>query len=240
MRPTGDAIQILQQDIRDALLGDGPNGELVWQTILVQIFPVIRDLYLNLKLDERKRFDRHFTTLFFMHAATQPVINAEKLLALMQAGIVSVVKLGDDYHFKYNDATGEFEFIYKGPGGDTRCDAYHYVVNARGQPRSLESDKAALPRNLLQKKLIQIEENQAAESAQHVSYKTGSILVDPKTHQVIRPGFDKAALSNPAIFAVGAMTRGQMIDASMAYGIARSTAEVADYLLTQLCRSDDR
>jgi uncharacterized NAD(P)/FAD-binding protein YdhS len=240
MRPTGDAIQILQQDIRDALRGDGPDGELVWQTILVQIFPVIRDLYLNLKLDERKRFDRHFTTLFFMHAATQPVINAEKLLALMQAGIVSVVKLGDDYHFKCNDATGEFKFIYKGPKGDTRCDAYHYVVNARGQPRSLESDKAALPRNLLQKKLIQIEENQAAESAQHVSYKTGSILVDPKTHQVIRLGFDKAALSNPAIFAVGAMTRGQMIDASMAYGIARSTAEVADYLLTQLCRSDDR
>lgn len=241
IRPTGDAAQILEQDIRNAKRGDGADGELVWQTILVQIFPVVRDLYLNLTLDERKRFDRDFTTLFFMHAATQPVINAEKLLALMQAGIVSIVKLGNDYHFERNDATGEFEFTYKDPENNTRCDSYHYVVNARGQPRSLESDTAALTHNLLRKNYIQIEETRVVEPDEHISYKTGSILIDPETHNVIRPGFDGASVSNPPIFAVGAMTRGQMIDASMAYGIARSTATIADLLIAQLCRdSDDR
>ncbi|MBT8361931.1 MAG: FAD/NAD(P)-binding protein, partial [Deltaproteobacteria bacterium] len=238
-RPTGDAAQILEQDIHNAQRGDGSDGELVWQTILVQIFPVVRDLYLNLTLDERKRFDRHFTTLFFMHAATQPVINAEKLLALLQAGIVSIVKLGNDYHFERDDATGEYKFTYKDPEGNTRCDAYHYVVNARGQTRSLESDSAALTRNLLRRNVIQVEETRIVEPADYSSYKTGSILVNPETYQIIQPDRDAASVSNPPVFAVGAMTRGQMIDASMAYGIARSTAAIADLLIAKLCRNND-
>ncbi len=237
--PTGDTIQILEQDIRNAQRGDGPGGALTWQTILVQIFPVARDIYLNLTLAERKRFDRHFTTLFFMHAATQPIINAEKLLALMRCGIVSIVKLGSDYQFTCNDATSTFEFIYKGPAGDTQSDSYHYVVNARGQPRSLNSDRAALTRNLIQKKLIQIEETRFVMPAEHISYKTGSAVVDPKTHQVIRPGYQRNSLSKPALFAVGAMTRGQMIDASMAYGITQSTAVITDGLITQLCAENN-
>ncbi len=74
--------------------------------------------------------------------------------------------------------------------GDTaQSDSYHYVVNARGQPRSLNSDRAALTRNLIQKKLIQIEETRFVMPAEHISYKTGSAVVDPKTHQVIRPGY---------------------------------------------------
>ena len=92
LNPSDSAARILRQDILDARQGDGPEGERIWQTVLVGIFPVVRDLYLNLTLKERARFDRDFNTLFFMHAATQPVINAEKMLALMEAGIVSVVR----------------------------------------------------------------------------------------------------------------------------------------------------
>ena len=234
IKPTEGAAQRLQQDIRAAQDGDGPDGELIWLTILVQIFPVVRDIYLHLTLPERQRFDRDFTTPFFMHAATQPVINAEKLLALMRAGIISIVKLGNNYRFEHNHRSGEFKFIYKSSGNDTQCDSYRYVVNARGQSRSLQSDTAALTRNLLRKNYIQIEETRHVEPAERLSYKTGSILIDPETHQVIQPGFDGVSLTKPPIFAVGAMTRGQMIDASMAYGISRSTATIADLLIAKL------
>ena len=240
IRPAGDAAHRLQMDITDAQRGDGPDGELTWLTILVQIFPVVRDLYLNLTLAERQRFDREFTTLFFMHAATQPIINAEKLLALMRAGIVSIVKLGNHYRFEHNPASAEFEFIYDDSVGNSHRDAYHYVVNARGQSRSLESDRSALTNNLLNQGLIQVEETQAIEPAGLISYKTGSILVNPETLQVIRPGSEANARLNGSIFAVGAMTRGQMIDASMANGIARSTAVIAEGLITGLCSSDGR
>ena len=239
INPIGDAAQRLKEDIEDAQLGDGPDGELIWLTILVQIFPVVRDLYLNLSLDERQRFDRNFTTLFFMHAATQPIINAQKLLALMRAGMVSIVKLGKNYRFEPNPQSGEFEFIYDDSAGNSHCDRYNYVVNARGQSLSLESDRAQLTRNLLKRKLIQIEETRIVEPGEPLSYKTGSILVNTETHQVIRPGSEASSQSKPPIFAVGAMTRGQMIDASMAYGLSRSTAVIAENLLTQLCHSTD-
>ena len=238
--PKGDPAEALRRHIQEARIGDGPDGEIIWQTILVEIFPVVRDLYLNLALTERQRFDRDFNTPFFMHAATQPVINAEKLLALMQAGIVSIVKLGRGYRFERSETEGKFEFTYEGPGGDKRRDAYRYVVNARGQPRSVESDPAALTQNLLRRGLVQIEESRAVEKAEGLSYRTGSLVVDPETHQVIRVDADGVPLPNRSIFAVGAMTRGQMIDASMAYGITRSTATIADYLIGELRRSDDR
>jgi hypothetical protein len=241
----GDAAHRLRRHIQEASRGDGPDGELIWQTVLLEIFPVVRELYLNLSLSERKRFDRDFTTAFFMHAATQPVINAEKLLALMDAGVVSIVKLGNDYRFEHL-TSGQFQFTYRDPLDRERQDLYRYVVNARGQPRSVESDSAELARNLLMRGYVQIEETMGGvpappahpeavpgEAPDRFSYKTGSIVVDPETHRVA--GNDQ--FSKP-VYAVGAMTRGQIIDASMANGIARSTGTIADRIITELYRND--
>ena len=227
LHPAGGAVQTLRQDIMNARSGDGSEGELIWQTALVEIFPAVRELYLNLTLAERERFDRNFNTLFFMHAATQPMINAEKLLALIEAGIVSIVRMGDDYQFKSNGKDGPFEFTHTDPDGRVHRHAYPYVVNACGQPRSVASDPAELTRNLLQRRLIQI-----GESRNPDTYATGSIVINPRTHRVIQE--NAAGLPHIPLYAVGAMTRGQMIDASMAYGLIRSTAAVADDLLSLL------
>jgi hypothetical protein len=62
--------------------------------------------------------------------------------------------------------------------------------------------------------------------------------VDPDTHRVLPPTGQKAA-AGIDLFAIGAMTRGQIIDASMAYGLARSTATVADCLINRLGRVAD-
>ncbi len=230
---SGDELQLLQ-DIETAKKGDGPEGELIWQTILVQIFPVVRQLYLNLTLAERERFDRYFSTLFFMHAATQPVVNGEKLLALMQAGIVTIVKLGSDYQFEHDSGTKQFTFNYTGQQGDFCKDHYNYVINARGQSRSIESDSSKLTQNLLKKGLVQIVEKKVFETAPPFSYSTGSIQVNPENHQVICPNADDLRHPNFPVYVVGAMTRGQMIDTSMAYGLAKSTATVADNVIARL------
>ena len=57
-------------------------------------------------------------------------------------------------------------------------------------------------------------------------------MINPRTHRVIQE--NAAGLPHIPLYAVGAMTRGQMIDASMAYGLIRSTAAVADDLLSLL------
>jgi uncharacterized NAD(P)/FAD-binding protein YdhS len=223
IHPRDGAAQTMRQDIDNARNGDGPDGELVWQTVLVEIFPVVRELYLNLILAERERFDREFNTLFFMHAATQPAVNAEKLLALMEAGIVSVVRLGENYQLNSDSKDGPFTFRYTDPQGALQRETYPFVVNACGQPRSIASDTAELTGNLLQRGLIH-----TGESNDPPAYETGSIVIDPNTHRVIQEN------SEGTLYAVGAMTRGQMIDASMAHGLIRSTAAVADDLISLL------
>ena len=234
VNPGGPPAQILRADIDRALEGDGPEGELVWQTILVQIYPIVRDLYLHLSQADKNRFDRDFTTLFFIHAATQPVINAEKLFALMEAGIVEVTRLGNDYRFEYSEPTRMFEFSYYGPHGKDCAERFSYCVDARGQSLSIKTDNSELTRNLLERKLVQADQGPSEGDDPAASSRMGSMLVDPDTHRVVVPETDTGANSGHDLFAVGAMTRGQIIDTSMAYGLARSTARVAKYLVKMI------
>ena len=247
INPTGNPAEMLQRYLEDAINGDGPQGEIIWQTVLHQSFDVVRDIYLNLTMEDRRRFDESYTSVFFTHAATQPSINAEKLLALMRAGIVAVFKLGAKYRLVKSEATNSYEFIYRDNRGILKRDSYRYVVNARGQEKSIETDPSALTRNLLKSGTIQIEELRSDAPANHPahqfapdsqsaghSYKTGSIWIDPETHQIMQVGPGGKITKSKAIYAVGAMTRGQIIDASMVRGIVHATSRIADDLINCL------
>jgi uncharacterized NAD(P)/FAD-binding protein YdhS len=248
INPTGDPAVLLQGYLEDAINGDGAHGELIWQTILYQSFEMVRDVYLNLTLEDRLHFDKNYTSLFFTHAATQPATNAEKLLALMKAGIVDVIKLGDDYRLVRNDVRDCYEFSYRDIQGNEKREAYQYVIDARGQQKSLETNPSPLVRNLLKSKMVQIEEirpvdqtNQSGQDNASVSeassrYKTGSIWIDPETHHIIQLGPGKEITKSSDLYAVGAMTRGQIIDASMARGIVKATSRIADDLVDYLTR----
>jgi uncharacterized NAD(P)/FAD-binding protein YdhS len=249
VNPTAKPVDLLQRYLEDAVYGDGPNGELIWQTILHQSFDRIREIYLNLTIEDRKRFDENYTSVFFTYAATQPLINAEKLLALMKAGIVDVVKLGENYRLKKSEVRDCYEFIYSDNRGNFKKDAYRYVVNARGQEKSLETNPSILAKNLIKSGTVQIEEirpiyqkNQSrgdsalASKDSSEAYKTGSIWIDPDTQQIMKMGPGNKVTKNNAIYAVGAMTRGQIINASMVRGIAKVTSRIADELVNHLIR----
>jgi len=68
------------------------------------------------------------------------------------------------------------------------------------------------------------------------SYKTGSIWIDPETHLVMQRVVDTKIAKSGMIYAVGAMTRGQIIDASMAHGIVQATSRIADNVFDYLIR----
>jgi len=253
MHPTGRPADLLQKYIDDAVNGDGPEGELIWQTILHQSFDMVRDIYLNLRLEDRRRFDKNYTSLFFTHAATQPILNAQKLLALLKAGIVDVVKLGEKYRLAKDNDNDYYEFIYKSHRGNLNRDAYRYVVNARGQERSIETDPSELAKNLLASGTVKIEEfrpvghnayserqNSGEAKAAGASYKTGSIWIDPDTHHIMQKGPDEKPTIQASIYAVGAMTRGQIINASMADGIVQATSRIADDLVDHLIRTQQK
>jgi hypothetical protein len=167
----------------------------------------------------------------------------------MRAGIVEVFKLGEKYRLVKDDATNSYEFIYRDNQGNLKRDAYRYVVNARGQEKSLETDPSALARNLLKSGTVQIEEIRPDDKAAHwghdaapesetpgETYKTGSIWIDPESHHIIKMGAGKKITKSNAIYAVGAMTRGQNIDASMVRGIVQATSRITDDLVNFLTR----
>jgi hypothetical protein len=208
---------------------------------------MVREIYLNLTVKDRRRFDEGYTSVFFTHAATQPTVNAEKLLALMRAGIAQVVKLGRNYRLESGTATNGFDFIYRDSHGNQKRDSYQYVVNARGQEKSLATNPSALFGNLLRSGMVQIEEITPIESASSpcqgaVSesadgtdrYRTGSIWIDPETHRIMQKGPDGGITASKAIYAVGAITRGQIINASMVRGIVQATTRIADDLMKDL------
>ena len=89
-------------------------------------------------------------------------------------------------------------------------------------------------KNLLRRGLLQLQETQSQGYEEPFVYKTGTILIDPNTHRVLQPGSGAPNFSRGTLYAVGAMTRGQIIDASMAHGLARSTATIADELVNRL------
>jgi hypothetical protein len=240
---SGCHVDKLSRFLKEAEIGDGPQGEVLWQTVLQQTFPYIREWYLQLTDQDRKRFDRDYASAFFTHAATQPRINAAKLLALMRAGCVSIVRLGKHYRFYRDDDQDQYCFDYTNRYGIKRLDNYRYVVNARGQPKSLTTDISELAQNLLASISAQCVENSADRAAflqQHTAIgdhdltsdkrRYASIQIDPRTHRVVMPDFGSA------VYAIGAMTRSQIIDTSMAHGIACSTETVADNLLHILLR----
>ena len=250
LNPTGRPADLLQRYLDDSLKGDGPNGELIWQTVLHQSFDMVRDIYLNLTLEERRRFDQNYTSVFFTHAATQPAINAEKLLALIKADLVEVIKLGNNYQLVKNEVNDYYELTYRDDSGNLKQDAYRYVVNARGQEKSLETNPSALARNLIKSGTAKIEEfrpvGRSARPGDQISpgseitgetYHTGSIWIDPETHTIMHMGPDNEPTKSSTIYAVGAMTRGQIIDASMARGIVRATSRIADDMVDYLIRT---
>ncbi len=245
LEPTGCPADTLNHYLKEAEIGDGPEGSLIWQTVLYQTFPYVREWYLKLTDQDRKQFDRDYTSAFFTHAATQPRINAAKLLALLNAGFVKVVRLGKRYRFYRDEDQDRYCFCYTDRNGEARLDAYRYVVNARGQPTSLAEDPSELAQRLIasiKAQTVQASADRAAYRRQHASSgdrdpmpgpdRYATIRVDPKTHRVVLPALGP----RPAIYAVGAMTRSQIIDASMAHGIACSTSTIAENLLQMLAR----
>ena len=168
-------------------------------------------------------------------------------MALMNAGIVNVVKLDRDYQFVQKGSEDAFELTYKDHEGTVKRDTYRYVVNARGQSKSVETDPSLLMRSMLKRGIVQTEEirtvqqmnrqglkNATPTQTAWQTYKTGGIWIDPDTHHPMRQSPDRVTSRLDTVYAVGAMTRGQIINSSTAHGIVQTTAAIANDLFDEL------
>lgn len=130
---------------------------------------------------QRKRFEKMYGSVFFSHTATQSIINAEKPLALIRAGIVEII----------------IQFM---------------VARGIVLTETFRLDDSAG------------EDNTAPRA---VPYSTGNIWIDQETHQAMQQRGDGRARPTASIYAVGAMVRGRILDASMAGSVVRSISKEA-------------
>jgi hypothetical protein len=144
-----------------------------------------------------------------------------------------------DYRFHRDDARDSFRFDYRGRDGRRRSETYRYVVNAQGQRISLETDPSELARNLIRSGAVQRGRTETGHGARFRDVAdrerkerlrpADGIWIDHRTHRV--PALSSEPPGLGAVYAVGAMTRGQIIDASMAHSLVLSAQIVCDDLL---------
>ena len=140
---------LLAQSIRNAVHGDNPQGDVLWQTVLSQGIDAVKEIYLRMTPGQRKRFEQQYGSAFFTHAATQPIVNAEKLLALIRAGIVEIIRLGDSYRLLKDTPDARYSFVYKDREGHTRKHPCSFLVDARGQNKSILTDPSVLIQSMV-------------------------------------------------------------------------------------------
>lgn len=237
MSPSLPPIENLERDLKKAEEGDGPQGELLWQTVLHQSFFMAREIYLHLPAYEKMRFEKKYGTIFFSYAAPMPPVVAAKLMALMKSGTVQLIKLGETYTLRKDPSGMGYEIVSRGQQGKTRRNCYDYLVDARGQERSFVKNPSELALNMLRSGVVRIERlpiktrsgppgGMAALDKENV-YDSGSLWIHPETHQVLMVKADGITTPSRCLYAAGIMTRGQILDASTARGCALSASRVA-------------
>ncbi len=225
--------KLLKRYLKEAINGDLDDGGLGWQTVLHQTFPLAREIYLKLTPAERVLFDRNMKTLFFTFASPMPPVNGEKMLALMRAGVLKVERLGRDYIMEKN--LNVFVFTREDANGRTQS-RYDFVVDARGQKQSFETNRSALARNLIQSGTLKIESliipyRLQGKERDGDAYKTGAVWIEPETHRVRQAGPAGSPGVSSRIYVMGAPTRGQILDAGMVHSCARTAEWIIKDLL---------
>jgi uncharacterized NAD(P)/FAD-binding protein YdhS len=243
--PQQDHITILKEGIQQALEGDNPAGDILWQTILFQSLAVIKTTYLNLTPAQKQRFETDFQSIFMAHAAPVSLIIAQKILALLQSGRLKIHRLSHPVELNKVPQQNGFEFHHLDQNGKARTKIFQFVVDARGQSRTYQTNPSTLAKNMLSSELVQIEDHRIDQDRsakgflknQENPYKGRGIWVDPESFGVITGSQAGGLAVSSKLHAVGAMIQGQIVNASMAHESVASTYRIAGQIIDELYNS---
>lgn len=165
------AREKLESDLRDSR-----HGNLVYTLVLKARRMCF---YRELAPDDKAVYDRLFDTHFIRTAVPMPTVNAEKLIALMDSGVLSTVKHGYGAPPVSVHEDGGFLIAYETADGEFSSLRADCVVRAKTQDFSLERHPSSLVRNLLRRgEIVRHEES---------GYVTGGLALDPLgTYRVTR------------------------------------------------------
>ncbi len=212
LRPQNDPASVLREDIRQAKNGDTPRGDILWQTLLFQSTEILKTIYIESSPEQRQKFEE-YKSVFMAHAAPIPLMNAEKILALLESGMLTINRLLSPYLSMNSPDKPGFEFRYEDQDNRILSQTFQFVVDARGQFLSYDHNPSPLAKHLQASGLVRLENK--------------GILIDPESFRVMTGTGEGEAFASPRLFCVGIVNQGQIINASMARECALSTHKIA-------------
>ena len=190
--PHPGAREKLAGDLRDSYTGDLVHA-IVLKTRRMRF-------YSRLAPSEKALYDRLFDTHFIRTAVPMPAANAEKLLALMDAGILTTVALGYDSPPVQVTEDGEFLITYRSAGGEPAVLRADCVIRARAQDFGMARHPSPLVRNLLRRGEI-VPHQEGGYATGGIALETGGgYRVMKRSGAVLRPSPHLAAYGPPVRF----------------------------------------
>jgi hypothetical protein len=175
-------------------LQDSYAGNLVY-TILLKARRL--RFYSSLEPRDKEVYDRILDTHFIRTAVPMPAANAEKLLALIDAGVLTTVTLGYDTPGPIAEPDGGFRISYRSDAGPATLHA-DCVVRAAAQDFAMERHPSRLLQNLLRRGEV--------VPHQEGGYATGGIALDPGGYRVMKR-VDGVCVPSPHLASFGSPVR---------------------------------
>lgn len=176
--------------------------------------------YHQLASHDKTTYDRLLDTHFIRTAVPMPSANAEKLLALMDAGILTTVKQGYDAPRTAVEEDGRFRITYRSDEGGRSALRADCVIRASGQDFSLQNHPSRLMQNLLRRgEVVPHEEG---------GYVTGGIALDARGGYRVMKRAGDTSVPSPHLTSYGSPVRFWQHEHNFASAFVEAAESVAD------------
>ncbi|MGW7577223.1 FAD/NAD(P)-binding protein [Streptomyces sp. NPDC054765] len=198
-------------------LQDSYTGNLVY-TIALKARRM--RFYSRLEPSDKATYDRLLDTHFIRTAVPMPSANAEKLLALMDAGILTTVKQGYDAPPIAVREGGGFRITYQSDEGGQSTLRADCVIRASGQDFRMENHPSPFVQNLLKRgEIVPHEEG---------GYATGGIALDARGGYRVMKRMGGVCVPSPHLTSYGSPVRFWQHEHNFAGAFVEAAEWVAD------------
>lgn len=136
-RKAADPFSWAESNLEEVERNKAHRVTVPWRYALLRMHERVEDIVPDLSDADRARFDKGLKKVFVDNYAAVPSESIRRLLALRDAGILSVLTLGDDYDLSRDNSKTVITI-----GGDTHV--FDVFIDARGQ-KPLETKDLAFP-----------------------------------------------------------------------------------------------
>lgn len=132
-RAESEPFSWARANLREVMANRAASHTVPWRYAILRMHEIMEDAVAHFSAEDRKRFDRGMKRMFIDNYAAIPPQSVERLLALHEAGVLSIERLGDDYEI---DSSGRAHCVKSA----TASLNFDVLINAVGEGAVKDDD----------------------------------------------------------------------------------------------------